>query len=69
MSNVLNAKDANAPLKDASAKGDTKSMEYHRQVLQSKMAEQQYVSPVFLSHLRKLILAGHSSTSRRRTSS
>lgn len=57
--NVLGAKDTNVPMantaaatttgKDASVKGDVKTMEYHRQVLQSKMESQNsgnnYVSP------------------------
>lgn len=43
--NVLGAKDVNAPITQQSLGGkpDVKSMEYHRQVLQSKMAEAQYV--------------------------
>ncbi|ROV91432.1 hypothetical protein VSDG_07147 [Cytospora chrysosperma] len=49
--NVLGAKDTNVPMantaatttgKDASVKGDVKTMEYHRQVLQSKMESQKY---------------------------
>ncbi|POS81043.1 hypothetical protein DHEL01_v200559 [Diaporthe helianthi] len=50
--NVLGAKDANLPVAAAAAADPTakvKSMEYHRQVLQSKMEAQQsgtnYVSP------------------------
>ena len=41
-SNVLSPKDANAAMTaatDATAKPDVKSMEYHRQVLQSKIEE------------------------------
>ncbi|KAM0273240.1 hypothetical protein ACHAQH_008376 [Verticillium albo-atrum] len=42
-SNVLAAKDVNAPFADQTAtKGDVKSMEYHRQVLQSKMEQEKY---------------------------
>lgn len=52
-SNVLSEKDANNSLKNLAGtganKGDVKSMEYHRQVLQSKMEEEssthQYISP------------------------
>ncbi|EEY14073.1 hypothetical protein HYQ45_012384 [Verticillium longisporum] len=50
-SNVLAAKDVNAPFAIAdqtAVKGDVKSMEYHRQVLQNKMEQeksQQYISP------------------------
>lgn len=49
--NVLGAKDTNVPMantadaitgKDTSVKGDVKTMEYHRQVLQSKMENQKY---------------------------
>ncbi|GAW12567.1 hypothetical protein ANO14919_019370 [Xylariales sp. No.14919] len=54
--NVLSEKDANNSLKnlagtgaDQPSKADIKSMEYHRQVLKSKMEEenstQQYISP------------------------
>ncbi|TPX08209.1 uncharacterized protein E0L32_001895 [Thyridium curvatum] len=48
--NVLGAKDVNAPIaqQPLGGKPDVKSMEYHRQVLQSKMAEaqsKQYISP------------------------
>lgn len=41
-SNVLSAKDVNANLsaQDTTAKSEVKSMEYHRQVLQSKMDEE-----------------------------
>jgi hypothetical protein len=48
-SNVLADKDINAPATNgAPADGvkDVKSMEYHRQVLQSKLNEDQYVLPV-----------------------
>ncbi|KAB5563016.1 hypothetical protein GE09DRAFT_1219598 [Coniochaeta sp. 2T2.1] len=53
MSNVLSTKDANASIvgttvQDPTAKGDVKSMEYHRQVLQNKMEQdkgQTYISP------------------------
>lgn len=45
-SNVLSEKDANNSLKNLAGtganKGDVKSMEYHRQVLQSKMEEERY---------------------------
>jgi len=50
-SNVLVDRDINAaaPQQSANAKGDVKSMEYHRQVLQSKLDENQgkqlYISP------------------------
>ncbi|KAF4511193.1 hypothetical protein G6O67_003013 [Ophiocordyceps sinensis] len=48
-SNVLSDKDVNAPVAEQQAPGkDVKSMEYHRQVFQSKMAEDKsskYVSP------------------------
>lgn len=49
MSNVLAAKDVNtsitgSALQDPAAKGDIKSMEYHRQVLQQKMDQAQYVT-------------------------
>ncbi|KAJ1329378.1 Spo12 family [Microdochium nivale] len=48
--NVLSDKDVNAVVEvvSTSGKSEVKSMEYHRQVLQSKMeqdAAQQYVSP------------------------
>jgi hypothetical protein len=49
-SNVLADKDINAPATNAApADGvkDVKSMEYHRQVLQSKLNEDQYVFSVF----------------------
>lgn len=43
-SNVLSDKDVNAPVAEQQAPGkDVKSMEYHRQVFQSKMAEDKYV--------------------------
>jgi hypothetical protein len=44
-SNVLADKDVNAAAQqtDTNVKGDVKSMEYHRQVLQSKLEESQYV--------------------------
>jgi hypothetical protein len=43
--NALSTKDVNAPMvvpisQDSAAKPNVKSMEYHRQVLQSKIAEQ-----------------------------
>ncbi|KAK4159028.1 hypothetical protein QBC43DRAFT_138083 [Cladorrhinum sp. PSN259] len=48
-SNVLAAKDVNMSMtSDTNIKPDTMSMEYHRQVLQSKMeqeAEKTYISP------------------------
>lgn len=46
-SKVLADKDANASMADQQVFGkDVKSMEYHRQVLQSKMAEDDtYVQP------------------------
>ncbi|KAJ9148357.1 hypothetical protein NKR23_g5072 [Pleurostoma richardsiae] len=48
--NVLSSKDINAVMtaQEPTRKAEIKSMEYHRQVLQSKMEEaktQQYVSP------------------------
>ncbi|CAJ0551985.1 hypothetical protein HG530_008872 [Fusarium avenaceum] len=46
---VLADKDVNAPMTEQPMGKDVKSMEYHRQVLQSKMAEEDtantYVSP------------------------
>ena len=58
--NVLGAKDTNVPMattttvtnggKDAAAKGDVKSMEYHRQVLQSKMDAQKYEAAAAAPH-------------------
>lgn len=47
-SKVLADKDANASMADQQVFGkDVKSMEYHRQVLQSKMAEDDtYVQPL-----------------------
>ncbi|KAK0720651.1 hypothetical protein B0H67DRAFT_576940 [Lasiosphaeris hirsuta] len=49
-SNVLAAKDVNTTMSGTSEpiKGDVKSMEYHRQVLQSKIDDnetKQYISP------------------------
>jgi hypothetical protein len=38
---VLADKDVNAPMIEQPATKDVKSMEYHRQVLQSKMAEEE----------------------------
>ncbi|EON98689.1 putative spo12-like protein [Phaeoacremonium minimum UCRPA7] len=48
--NVLSAKDVNATMtsQESNSKSSIKSMEYHRQVLQSKMEEaqtKQYISP------------------------
>ena len=47
-SNVLADRDVNASAQnkavDVDAKPDVKSMEYHRQVLQSKLEENKYVS-------------------------
>ncbi|KAK9440122.1 uncharacterized protein G6M90_00g062810 [Metarhizium brunneum] len=48
MSAVLGDKDVNAVMDQQNAAKDVKSMEYHRQVFQSKMAAEttkQYVSP------------------------
>jgi len=50
MNNVLGSKDVNSPIlhHQATDEKSLKTMEYHRQVLQSKMAEQptqQYISP------------------------
>ncbi|KAF4963521.1 hypothetical protein FSARC_8458 [Fusarium sarcochroum] len=46
---ILADKDVNAPMTEQPTAKDVKSMEYHRQVLQSKMAEDEtankYVSP------------------------
>ncbi|KAF4995080.1 hypothetical protein FGRMN_5375 [Fusarium graminum] len=46
---ILTDKDVNAPMTEQPMGKDVKSMEYHRQVLQSKMAEEDssntYVSP------------------------
>lgn len=55
-STVLADRDVNAAAaqQPANQKGDIKTMEYHRQVLQSKLDEEQYVeyliSIAFLSH-------------------
>jgi hypothetical protein len=38
---VLADKDVNAPMTEQPMGKDVKSMEYHRQVLQSKMAEEE----------------------------
>lgn len=49
---VLAEKDANAALADgAAATKDIKSMEYHRQVLQSKMQTEGYVHAARVSGL------------------
>ncbi|OAA36283.1 Spo12 [Metarhizium rileyi] len=48
MSAILGDKDVNATMDQQNATKDVKSMEYHRQVFQSKMAAEptkQYVSP------------------------
>ncbi|KAG5977309.1 hypothetical protein E4U55_006885 [Claviceps digitariae] len=48
MSGILGDKDVNAPVEQQQQSKDVKSMEYHRQVFQSKMAAEktkQYVSP------------------------
>jgi hypothetical protein len=49
-SHILSEKDTNAHFVQmgsatADRKPDLKSMEYHRQVLQSKMEQEQYVEP------------------------
>lgn len=45
MSNsILGNKDVNAPMAESQEAKDVKSMEYHRQVFQSKMADEPYVS-------------------------
>lgn len=49
MTNVLAAKDVNTSItgpvsQDPAAKGDIKSMEYHRQVLQQKIDQAQYAT-------------------------
>jgi hypothetical protein len=54
MSNVLASKDVNTSItgsaaQDSTVKGDIKSMEYHRQVLQNKIEQGQYVTR-FVSH-------------------
>lgn len=45
-SSVLSDKDVNAAAaqQPANQKGEVKTMEYHRQVLQSKLDEEQYVN-------------------------
>jgi hypothetical protein len=52
-SNVLADRDINATVQAApetmDGKVDVKSMEYHRQVLQSKIDQQQYIIPILLS--------------------
>ncbi|GAB0141776.1 hypothetical protein EsHS_00002356 [Epichloe bromicola] len=48
MSGILGDRDVNAPVEHHQSGKDVKSMEYHRQVFQSKMAAEptkQYVSP------------------------
>lgn len=55
-SNVLTAKDVNMSLTSApesNGKADVKSMEYHRQVLQSKMEHGEYVSPTAARQLEE----------------
>jgi hypothetical protein len=49
-SSVLADRDINAaaPPQPANQKGDIKTMEYHRQVLQSKLDEEQYVNALLL---------------------
>ncbi|KJZ71891.1 hypothetical protein HIM_08736 [Hirsutella minnesotensis 3608] len=49
--NVLASKDVNVPMADpqVAAGKDVKSMEYHRQVFQSKMAEEKYEPPAHSS--------------------
>ncbi len=50
-SNVLADRDINAPAaqtQSGSQKPDIKSMEYHRQVLQSRLNEEQYVCFCFI---------------------
>ncbi|KAI1043344.1 hypothetical protein LB505_002035 [Fusarium chuoi] len=42
---VLADKDVNAPMIEQPVTKDVKSMEYHRQVLQSKMAEEETAKP------------------------
>jgi hypothetical protein len=65
-SNVLADRDINAPVasvdanaKPADGKADVKSMEYHRQVLQSKLDEGQYVL-IYLSVLCSIFLKAKS---------
>jgi hypothetical protein len=45
MSAVLGDKDVNAAMEQQNTVKDVKSMEYHRQVFQSKMAAEPYVLP------------------------
>ena len=58
-SNVLTDRDINAAAAqqpvDAKAKADVKSMEYHRQVLQSKLEESQYVANTSVNSLHTLV--------------
>lgn len=39
--NVLSSRDVNSPMKPKAAASDVKSMEYHRQVLESRMKDDQ----------------------------
>lgn len=39
--NVLSSRDVNSPMKPKAATSDVKSMEYHRQVLESRMKDDQ----------------------------
>jgi hypothetical protein len=38
---VLSSRDVNSPMKPKAATSDVKSMEYHRQVLESRMKDDQ----------------------------
>ena len=75
MSTVLADKDVNAAVvaavqNDQPVK-DVKSMEYHRQVLASKMADEKYVAAGTAADPPPVLTLdpGRSSTSRRRTTS
>jgi hypothetical protein len=57
MSNaILGDKDVNAVMADGALGKDVKSMEYHRQVFQSKMKEEPYVAP--LAYLQAINILG-----------
>jgi hypothetical protein len=59
-SNVLADRDINATVQAApetmDGKVDVKSMEYHRQVLQSKIDQQQYIIPILLSRYQLTVI-------------
>lgn len=51
---ALAPKDVNAPVGAAAdTKPDVKSMEYHRQMLQSKMAQEKYERPSTAAHTQQ----------------